>query len=118
MHLPLIENVMNEALNTSSSNAFDAAFLSTLRRLRSDTVAANVDPRVTRLHATAGIVATALVSIRTALRRALASYRAYRNARETLWALRGLDDRTLHDLGYHRSEIESVAMEISIARAR
>ena len=36
-----------------------------------------------------------------------------REAREVYEALRGLDDRTLHDLGFTRSEIGSVAAEAS-----
>ncbi len=59
-----------------------------------------------------------LSGLPAALRRMLARYREYRAARETIRALRGLDDRTLHDLGYHRSEIESVALEVSISHAR
>jgi uncharacterized protein YjiS (DUF1127 family) len=31
-------------------------------------------------------------------------------------ALRALDDRTLHDLGYDRSQIQSVAIELSRVR--
>ena len=122
---------MNEALNISPSSTFDAAYLSTMRRIRGDTPAANEDvgfrpaarelhdnARTARAQAIADIIAGALVSTYAALRRAYASYRAYRDARETMAMLRGLDDRTLHDLGYHRSEIESVAIEVSIARMR
>lgn len=155
---------MNEALNVGPSNAFDAASLSMLRRIRGDVPAANEDAcddlpavdvveawasrasgtsgfhdaalalrrapsrptahelhrnaRVARSQAVAGIIAIAVESTHNAMSRAFASYRAHRDARETMRALRGLDDRTLHDLGYHRSEIESVAIELHVARAR
>jgi uncharacterized protein YjiS (DUF1127 family) len=164
MYPPLRDNIMNEALNISPSSDLDAASLSTFRRVRGDTTAANADdcvhlqavgsiaawarhasgangfgdamvvlppasPRPTareldrlarfaRAQAVAEIVAAVRASIGAALRRAWANYRTYRAARETVRALRGLDDRSLHDLGYHRSEIDSVAMEISVARAR
>jgi len=164
MHLPLKDDIMNEALNISPGNAIDTDYLSTLRRLRGDVPAANEDlvvqlpaiddivawarhvsgkadlgdpspaypltvsrgtalelqqdARYARSRAIADVIAAALASMHAALRRALAKYRAYRNAQETAQALRGLDDRTLHDLGYHRSEIESVAIEVSIERAR
>ena len=46
-------------------------------------------------------------------RRALASYRQYRNAKAVRDALRQLDDRMLRDLGFHRDEIDSVAAEFA-----
>ena len=36
-------------------------------------------------------------------------YQAGRRYRKTVQTLNGLDDRTLHDIGVHRSEIESYA---------
>ncbi|MFO1313219.1 MAG: DUF1127 domain-containing protein [Burkholderiales bacterium] len=155
---------MNEALNIGPSSAFDEASLSTLRRVRGDTAAANEDAsvelaavdiveawarhasaasgfgdamlafpvaasrpaahelerhaRFARAQAIGGIAATFVASTGAALRRAWASYRAYRAVRQTMWELRGLDDRMLRDLGFHRSEIESVAIEVSVTRAR
>jgi uncharacterized protein YjiS (DUF1127 family) len=43
--------------------------------------------------------------------RAQARYRQRRQAIATREALEQLDDRVLHDLGFHRSEIQSVAAE-------
>jgi uncharacterized protein YjiS (DUF1127 family) len=64
------------------------------------------------------LVAAALRDARKLLRRLRTRYHAYRIERETYHALSSLDDRTLHDLGYHRSQIESVAVEVAASRAR
>ncbi len=47
------------------------------------------------------------------LRNLLKQAQQRRDARATYLALRGLDARTLHDIGLHRSEIMSVALELS-----
>jgi uncharacterized protein YjiS (DUF1127 family) len=46
-------------------------------------------------------------------REAHARYRRYRDAAATYEALHELDDRTLHDLGFERSELLSVATEMT-----
>lgn len=51
--------------------------------------------------------------LRDAVRRAWLSYRRRRHTRAIYGALTELDDRTLRDLGFHRSEIWSVAAETS-----
>jgi uncharacterized protein YjiS (DUF1127 family) len=46
------------------------------------------------------------------LAQAVQRWRIQRDAHVTRRALAQLDDRTLHDLGFHRSEIGSVAAEL------
>jgi uncharacterized protein YjiS (DUF1127 family) len=74
--------------------------------------------RAARSRAIGNFVAACVASLRAALRRARDRYRMYRVARDTRDALRSLDDRTLRDLGYDRSEIESVAMEVAMVRGQ
>ena len=51
--------------------------------------------------------------LRDSLTRAFVAYRRRRHTRAIYGALSELDDRTLRDLGFHRSEIWSVAAETS-----
>ena len=62
--------------------------------------------------------AAALSATVAYVRRAYTRYRQQREAWAVGAALRGLDDRTLHDLGFDRSEIGSVAMEAAGLAAR
>lgn len=72
--------------------------------------------RAARSFAIARVAAASLRYLRKVLERALVRYRQHRAAVETMRALRALDDRTLHDLGYDRSQIQSIAIELSRAR--
>ena len=54
-----------------------------------------------------------LRAIRAALKAHAAHRRRQQRAADTSAALRMLDARTLHDLGLHCSEIDSVAAEVS-----
>jgi uncharacterized protein YjiS (DUF1127 family) len=46
-------------------------------------------------------------------RQALADWRRYRDAQATYLTLRELDSHTLRDLGFHRSELRSVALDVA-----
>ena len=85
-------------------------------RLAATWVETHLRARAARAYAVARMTAASLRYLRRALRRALVRYRQRRVALETMRALRALDDRTLHDLGYDRSQIQSVAIELSRAR--
>jgi uncharacterized protein YjiS (DUF1127 family) len=68
-------------------------------------------------HARRGVVMRTLAlaavqSVREFARDALARYRRRRQMRAIYDTLQGLDNRTLRDLGFHRSEIMSVAAEV------
>jgi uncharacterized protein YjiS (DUF1127 family) len=76
------------------------------------------EARARRAAMVARLAATALRSTAAFLRRAYARYHQRREACAVSAALHELDDRTLHDLGFDRSEIGSVAMEAAGLTAR
>jgi uncharacterized protein YjiS (DUF1127 family) len=51
--------------------------------------------------------------IRASMRRILAQWQRHRRAGEAHAALRAVDPRTLRDLGFHPSELSSVAAEMA-----
>jgi uncharacterized protein YjiS (DUF1127 family) len=57
------------------------------------------------------LIAALMETIRRRVHRARAHYRQRREARGTHDALHELDDRALHDLGFDRGEISSIAQE-------
>ena len=58
-----------------------------------------------------GMIATALAKVAAGVREARAAFRRGREARVMRRGLHELDDRTLRDIGFTRSEIESVVAE-------
>jgi uncharacterized protein YjiS (DUF1127 family) len=99
------------ARHARHANGFgDAAVLEAPPGSRSGHAAGNGEVRPRGwLHA----VASAMRALADALRARAAERRRRRLARETFVVLNGLDGRTLRDLGFHRSEIASVANEVA-----
>lgn len=71
------------------------------------------EARTRRADAIGRLLREGVRRIRDALTRAFLAYRRRRHMRAVYGALSELDDRTLRDLGFHRSEIWSVAAETS-----
>jgi uncharacterized protein YjiS (DUF1127 family) len=74
------------------------------------------EARVVRAAILGEAIASAIARARAAMRRATARYRRWRRTAETYHSLRMLDDRTLHDLGFDRSEISSAAADFAGTR--
>jgi uncharacterized protein YjiS (DUF1127 family) len=69
--------------------------------------------RIDRAFTLAEIIAEMVWAVGAFARQAYVRYRQHREASALRDALRQLDDRTLHDLGFDRSEISSVAAEFT-----
>ncbi|WP_280152006.1 DUF1127 domain-containing protein [Piscinibacter sp. XHJ-5] len=61
--------------------------------------------------------AVRLALLRIRIAEAVRGWRAREQARRTARALADLDDRTLHDLGFHRCEVGAVSAEVHGLRA-
>jgi len=67
--------------------------------------------RAQRDKALGGLIVAGVAAVVATVRHASKAYRRHRLAAETYDALRTLDDRSLHDLGFDRSELASIAAE-------
>ena len=69
--------------------------------------------RVHRSYRLVEIVAASVEAVASFARRVAADWKRWQRARATYVALSELDSRILHDLGFHRSELMSVAHEVA-----
>lgn len=69
--------------------------------------------RANRSYQLAKTVAASLRGVADFARRVAADFQRWQRVRATYVALRELDARILHDLGFHRSELMSVAAEVA-----
>lgn len=67
--------------------------------------------RASRSSHVGGLIVGALAKVVAAVREAVGAYRRHREARVMRTGLQELDDRTLRDIGFTRSEIDSVIAE-------
>ena len=75
------------------------------------------DASTQRSRIIAGVIAKAIRAVRAIARRVVAWHRQRQQAKATFDVLHGLDDRTLRDLGFHRSEITSSVTQATGADA-
>jgi uncharacterized protein YjiS (DUF1127 family) len=102
------------AQHTLAANGFgDAATTDTASFARLTSYKLHQAARAHRSFILGEIIVAAIRAAGAIARRAYARHRQRRQARATYAALQQLDDRTLRDLGFDRSEIRSVAAELT-----
>lgn len=102
------------ARRTAAANGFgEAAVSSTAQLGLLDSIELSHQARALRSANLRQLLGAAYLAITGWMRQTLAEWKRRRHAHATLAALRGLDARMLRDLGFHRSELMSVAAEIA-----
>ena len=103
-----------QALRTFAGNGFgDAAIGHTQPHILLDSVELYHLAREHRSYQLREIISAALQAVGDFARQMITRWKRQRKARATYLALRGLDSRMLRDLGFHRSELMSVAAEFA-----
>lgn len=103
-----------QALRTFAGNGFgDAAIGQTESHVLLDSVELYHLARAHRSYYLREIVKAALQAVGDFVRRTVTRWKRQEQARATYLALRALDAHILRDLGFHRSELMSVAAEVT-----
>jgi uncharacterized protein YjiS (DUF1127 family) len=105
---------MNKSIHYESVATFDATIRGAVRRVvAEDTNSTHALPaRSDRSFPLQAFFVAAIRATRAFARRAYARHQQHRQMKSIGDLLRDLDDHTLRDLGFHRSEISSVAAEM------
>ena len=114
MHNPseMRDEAQAQALRTFAGNGFgDVAIGSTQPHVLLDSVELYHLAREHRSYQLREIVNAALQAVSDFARQMVTRWKRQQQARATYLALRGLDSHILRDLGFHRSELLSVAAE-------
>ena len=102
------------ALRVFAANGFgDAAIGVTEQQVLLGSVELERLARAHRSSVLRQILRTAFHAVGAFARRVITQWKRRQYARATYAALRGLDARVLRDLGFHRSELMSIAAEIA-----
>ena len=111
---PSRDETQAQALRTFAGNGFgDAAIGRTEPHDLLDSVELYHLARAHRSYQLREIVKATLQAVGDLVRRTVARWKRQQQARATYLALRALDAHMLRDLGFHRSEILSVAAEVA-----
>ena len=110
----LRDETQAQALRTFAGNGFgDAAIGRTESHVLLDSVELYHLARANRSYKLREIVNATLQAVGDVVRQMVTRWNRQQRARATYLALRGLDSRMLRDLGFHRSELMSVAAEVA-----
>jgi len=110
----LRDETQAQALRTFAGNGFgDAAIGRTEPHVLLDSVELYHLARAHRSYQLREIVNATLQAVGDVVRQMVTRWNRQQRARATYLALRGLDSRMLRDLGFHRSELMSVAAEVA-----